>query len=195
MTLIIALCGFMGSGKSYFVKKLEQNSNEGKFLDLDDVVYFKNQTGEKDLAELIEKRGWSYFREKEFRSLKELLQKREYWDETLVLSLGGGTLSDRSLDLFTSIENTVLIWLESSFEKCFERILDEGSEKRPLLKKGKEYIHKLYLERNSLYSRSALTISEDQRKSIGSISDFLGFINKGVENEKGRSGKISQDAR
>ena len=193
--MIIVLCGFMGSGKSYFVKKLQQNSNEGKFLDLDDVVYFNHQAGEKNLAELIERRGWSYFREEEFQSLKSLLQKRENWNETLVLSLGGGTLSGRSLDLFASTEDTILIWLESSFEKCFERILDEGPEKRPLLKKGKEYIHKLYLDRNLLYSKSALTISEEQRGPIETLSDFLGFINKGVKNEKGRSGKISKDAR
>lgn len=175
--MIIALCGFMGSGKSYFVKKLQQNSNEGEFLDLDDVVYFNHQTGEKDLGQLIENRGWAYFRAKEFQSLKELLQKRQYRNETLVLSLGGGTLSDHSLDLFRLMDNTVLIWLESSFEKCFERILNEGSEKRPLLRKGKEYIHKLYLERNSLYSSSALAVSEDQREAIGTLADFLEFIN------------------
>jgi hypothetical protein len=46
-----------------------------------------------------------------------------------------------------------------------------------LLRKGKEYIHKLYLERNSLYSSSALAVSEDQREAIGTLADFLEFIN------------------
>ena len=65
-----------------------------------------------------------------------------------------------------------------NFEKCFERILREGEEKRPLLKKGKGYIHKLYLERKVLYSRSFLKLLEVERESLETLGSLMELINQ-----------------
>mgnify|MGYP002843679841 FL=1 len=176
--MVIILCGFMGSGKSFLVRKLQNAPNEGLFLDLDDVIFSKYRLGEKNLGELIEKRGWEYFREKEYQCLREVLHGKTKDGKSVLLSLGGGALSERSLTLIESMDNSYLIWLESSFEKCFERILREGEEKRPLLKKGKGYIHKLYLERKVLYSRSFLKLPEVERESLETLGSLMELINQ-----------------
>ena len=131
--LIILLCDFMGS-ESLSSWRLFALTPMGKGLfDLDDVVFEKFEKGEKTLGELIERRGWDFFREKEFDCLESFLSKSVNAPDYFVLSLGGGSLNSRSLSLINSTDQSVLIWLESSFEKCFERILKEGAGKRPLL--------------------------------------------------------------
>lgn len=176
--MVILLCGFMGSGKSFFAKKLQNGQGEGLFLDLDDVIFSKYRLDEKSLGELIEKRGWGFFRDKEYQCLREILHGKSKEGENLILSLGGGTLSERSLTLIESMGHSYLIWLESSFEKCFERILREGEGKRPLLKKGKDYIHKLYLERKVFYSRSFLRLPEVERESLETLGGLIELINQ-----------------
>jgi len=177
--LIILLCGFMGSGKSFLMETLHSNSEgRGSFYDLDDAVLDDFGKGEKTLGEFIEKKGWEFFREKEFDCLKGFLSQAVGQSDYLVLSLGGGSLNHRSLSLIKSIDTSVLIWLESSFEKCFERISKEGAEKRPLLKKGKDFIYKLYLERKSLYEKSHLSVSTDDLEKIKSLDDLIQFIHE-----------------
>ena len=61
--LIILLCGFMGSGKSFLMESLHKNSKgKGSFFDLDDEVFDKFGAGEDSLSDLIEKKGWDFFR-------------------------------------------------------------------------------------------------------------------------------------
>ena len=177
--MIILLCGFMGSGKSFLMESLYKSSKgKGSFFDLDDIVLNKFGEGEKTLGELIEKRGWSFFREKEFFCLKDFLHEAENNPSCCILSLGGGTLNNRSLDLIKTSDRSTLIWLETSFEKCFERISKEGEEKRPLLKKGREFIHKLYLERKLLYGRSHMSVSMDDLEKIKGLDDLIQLIHE-----------------
>ena len=177
--LIILLCGFMGSGKSFLMESLQKNSRgKGSFFDLDDEVFDKFGVGEDSLSSLIEKKGWDFFREKEFLCLKDVLNMASSTKAFCVLSLGGGSLNEESLKLIKSTDRSVLIWLETSFEKCFERILRDGAGKRPLLKKGKRFIHKLYLERKSLYEKSHMSISTGDLEKIKDIDGLIELIHE-----------------
>ena len=177
--LIILLCGFMGSGKSFLMESLHKNSKDkGSFFDLDDEVFDKFGAGEESLSDLIEKKGWDFFREKELLCLEDFLGFAARSQALCVLSLGGGSLNEESLKLIKSTDRSVLIWLETSFEKCFERILRDGAGKRPLLKKGKSFIHKLYLARKSLYEKSHMSISMDDLEKIKDIDGLIELIHE-----------------
>ena len=177
--LIILLCGFMGCGKSFLMDFLHKNSGgKGVFSDLDNVVLDKFGSDESSLSDLIEEKGWDFFREKEFLCLKEFLDKAKKNKGFCVLSLGGGSLNEESLKLINSTDKSVLIWLETSFEKCFERISRDGVGRRPLLKKGKGFIHKLYLERKSLYEKSHITISTDDLEKIKDLDGLIDLVHE-----------------
>ena len=87
-------------------------------------------------------------------------------------------MSEESLKLIKSTEGSVLIWLETSFEKCFERISKDGVGKRPLLKKGKSFIYKLYLERRSLYEKSHMSISSDDLENVTDLDGLIGLVHE-----------------
>lgn len=177
--MVIFLCGFMGSGKSFFMEHLQKNSaGKGSFSDLDDVVFDKFGKGEKSLSDLIEKKGWEFFREKELLCLNNFLDEAKKGQGNYVLSLGGGSLNVESLELIKSTDGSTLIWLETSFEKCFERALKDGVGKRPLLKKGKNFIYKLYLERKSLYEKSHMSISTDDLEKVKDLDGLIELIHE-----------------
>lgn len=84
----ILICGFMGSGKTSLLEKLKKNSGSyAAFHDLDDVLLGRFGESFKSLGDLIEYRGWDYFRRVESEVLGEFLSAS---DENLVLALGGG---------------------------------------------------------------------------------------------------------
>ena len=57
-------------------------------------------------------------------------------------------------------------------------ILQDGAGKRPLLKKGKSFIHKLYLERKSLYEKSHMSIPMDDLEKIKDIDGLIELIHE-----------------
>ena len=87
-------------------------------------------------------------------------------------------MNEESLKLINSTDKSVLIWLETSFEKCFERISRDGVGRRPLLKKGKGFIYKLYLERKSLYEKSHITISTDDLEKIKDLDGLIDLVHE-----------------
>ena len=81
--MIVALLGYMGSGKSTIGKKLA--ALEGyTFLDLDDFI---EQQEQLSIADLFEQRGHIEFRKLEIKAVQQIC--RSY--SNLVLALGGGT--------------------------------------------------------------------------------------------------------
>tara|TARA_Y100000780_G_scaffold232594_1_gene268661 strand:+ start:330100 stop:330570 length:471 start_codon:yes stop_codon:yes gene_type:complete len=139
------LCGFSGAGKSQYLKELS-NSEQYKnyqFYDLDDYI-FSSLTGYSGLGEAIEDKGWEWFRSTEQSKLMELLNRENVW-----VALGGGTLTQDLVKKLKSYENIKGFWLNTDFETCWSRI--EGDTNRPLVKKGKQALRELYLEREPLY--------------------------------------------
>lgn len=137
----VFLTGFMGSGKTTFLKALEKMSQEKiLYLDLDELML--NFYQEKSVKSVVDKIGWDAFRKKEVELAESWLNS----NERFVLALGGGTLT---FDLAKKIkEKASLVWLDTPFKMCLERI---RSSDRPLKELSDKEIQMLYKKRLYLY--------------------------------------------
>ncbi len=162
----IYLCGFMGAGKSTLLKRLAV-SKEINCYDLDDLLL--NEAQEKTVGALVEKNGWPFFRALEQKKISELMNS----SQSFILALGGGALTE---DLVKKLnEKGALIWLNTPFDVCYERVLIEGL-KRPLVAQGKASLAKLFDEREALYSLSRYQFSPEIQEQIQSPVDLLDLI-------------------
>lgn len=140
------ICGFSGAGKT---QKLSQIKDSGdyqgyQFIDLDDHIFETHKVFHKNLGELIEEKGWQWFRKTEDIVLFELLRKDKVW-----VSLGGGTLSDGICDKLSQQKDLKIFWLDATFEACWERIKNDPN--RPMSALGQEKMYDLYRKRCLLY--------------------------------------------
>ncbi len=137
----IALTGFMGVGKSSVSRHLAHILGCKK-VDLDAII--ESSEGRK-IAEIIDAKGETQFREIETNSLRRVLEE----SDARILSLGGGTWTlERNRQLlhdrgFTSV------WLESTFEHCWLNIAFSRKD-RPLARNKQKAI-KLFEERQKSY--------------------------------------------
>lgn len=151
----IFLIGFMGSGKTYFGKKLSQKINL-PFFDLDELI---EQHEQKSIVELFDSKGENYFRTIE----KNILHDFAEANESFVLSTGGGTPC-----FFDSINYMNLcgisIWINTPTDILFDR-LSKGKSKRPLIKnltpsQLKVFINSKIAERKLVYEKANYVINE-----------------------------------
>lgn len=137
----IALTGFMGVGKSSVARHLSHMLRCEK-IDLD---IFTEENEKRKIAEIIETDGEPRYRHIETKNLKQVLQE----NKTQILSLGGGTWTVEENRKLIKMQSFTSIWLESSFEHCWQNIRFSRKE-RPLAK-NKEQARKLFDERQKLY--------------------------------------------
>jgi shikimate kinase len=141
----IYLYGFMGCGKSYIARKSGLD-----YIDLD------KQLG--DIPKIFAEHGEKYFRELEFNALKIA--------NADIISLGGGALTNPESAKYAK-ENAVVVFIDTDFEVCYERI--KNDKNRPLAaNKSKEELFALYNSRLEHYRNAAdYTIKgEDEWLSI-----------------------------
>jgi shikimate kinase len=151
----IYLSGFMGSGKSYIAKNSGLN-----FTDLD--KYIEKQQG-LTIPEIFAEHGEIYFRNLELAALKEI--------KSDLVSLGGGALTFPETADFAR-KNAVVIFINTPFETCYERIKNDKS--RPLaVNKTKEELHELYNSRIRHYTETADYISANENEVEGIINAYL----------------------
>jgi shikimate kinase len=168
------LCGFMGSGKSNFGKRLVKDAdNPLRHIDMDEEIYLKYGDPDNDshLGDMIERIGWDEFRRLESDFLEKLLRIKHC---NILVSLGGGVLSASNLKLIQHSNESFLVWLDTPFETCWGRI--SGGEERPLVKQGKEALEKLYQERLPAYSTANIKLSEIEQKQLQSFSELSSML-------------------
>ncbi len=130
MVSLLALTGFMGSGKTTVGRALAELLGWG-FIDLDE--YFAKREGCTITAYFAAK-GEQAFRAREYEFLEALLAQTA-GEDGVVLALGGGTLeSDPAVSLLR--ERAMVVYLETSAGEAWGRV--EGSE-RPLAKDRREF--------------------------------------------------------
>jgi len=171
--ILIFICGFMGAGKSTLISRINEENSGFQFVELDSYILDKFGKGEKSVAELIEKNGFNEFRNFEDQALKDIVNSNKF--EGLVVSLGGGILSDTNLEFILRLENSYLVWADTPFEPCYQRII-ENREQRPLASMSKSELQELYLERLVNYKRATVRISVEQLAKIKNLEDFLSLI-------------------
>ena len=141
----IALCGFMGSGKTTVGRKVARLTG----LPFVDVDHYIEETEGMTIPEIFAAHGEPYFRDVETRCIRELSQR-----EGIVLSLGGGSVL-RPENVAAVKENGLLILLDTPFFRIVKNL--SYSTNRPLLDKEDKLAEtrRLYQARRPIYDKAA----------------------------------------
>lgn len=143
----IILIGFRCVGKTTVGKKLAEALN-WKFLDLD--IEIQKET-KKTIKELVEEKGWDYFRKVE-RDLMKRLEEME----NVIIALGGGSVIHEE-EMKKLLDKSFIVWLYSSPEVILERIKRDEKTffQRPPLKNFnlEREIKEVLKERLPLYEK------------------------------------------
>lgn len=170
----IYLTGFMTSGKST-IGPILANVLGLEFFDLDREI---EREEKQTIVEIFEKKGESYFREVESRTLNRLSK-----NNAVVISLGGGTLVNKNnFDLLKSTGK--IIYLKVSPDNLYKRLKNKID--RPLFrdlvlgeKKEEDFLNKIeYLlnKRRGYYEKADLIIETDSLplgKTIDKIANKI----------------------
>lgn len=119
----IYLIGMMGSGKSTISKDL---SKRLKYNCLDTDKLIVKNSKYKSIPEIFDKKGESYFRDLEAKSLDYFDNKKGF-----VIATGGGIILNKK-NVKKMKENGIVIYLYASIKTLVKRIIN--SKGRPLLK-------------------------------------------------------------
>lgn len=143
--MIVALTGFMASGKSYFGRKAARRCGL-KFADLD--LEMAERSGYGSVNALVAREGMETFRTFETEVLAQLLET----EKDMVLSLGGGTvLSPANREMLH--RKARIIWLDTDLEIIMQRM---NPAIRPVAAgKSREELQVLYAERRPVYESCA----------------------------------------
>jgi shikimate kinase len=117
------LIGMMGTGKTYWCKKLAKKLKVGGY-DLDFLI---ESHEERTIAEIFAEEGEAYFRRAESRILHWFKEKKSF-----VLATGGGTPCFHE-NMQWMNEQGITIWIDEPVEVLVARLQPE-KEHRPLIK-------------------------------------------------------------
>lgn len=164
----VVLVGYMGSGKSSVGKLLGLQLGI-PFYDLDAVIEDIEQLS---ISDLFEKKGELYFRKSENKILQQILHK----DESIVLSLGGGTPCYYNNHELLLQEGVVSFYLKATSAKLVERLQVE-KESRPLvasLNKDEllDFVNKHLFDRSYYYHQVNHVVAIDE-KSVDQLVDEI----------------------
>ena len=169
----IALCGYMGSGKTKAGERLASMLGVD-FVDLDETIKLHEKM---DVPDIFRKKGELFFRKSEHTALKKILSE----EKKTVIALGGGTpCYGNNLDLLK--QNKVkLVYLKANLKTLTDRLFEE-KEERPLIshynekENLEEFVRKHLFERNYFYLQSDLLINIDGKpteKIVEEIGEAL----------------------
>ncbi|MBO4625538.1 MAG: shikimate kinase [Bacteroidales bacterium] len=160
--MLIALTGFMGSGKTS-VGRIVADALGCPFLDLDEVIVKK---AGRSIPAIFEADGEKGFRRLEKQALEQTVAK--YSESTAVLALGGGTVTvPGAIGLLQ--EKTLCIYLQAD-EETLRGNLEGRTEGRPLAGEGWEA---RLAERLPLYEKAAHVILDTNGLAPEEIADEI----------------------
>jgi len=157
----IFLIGMMGSGKTFWTKKIAKWIKSAGY-DLDDLIEI---TEEKTISEIFEEDGEDYFRKLEAKILRWFTEKKKY-----VLAAGGGTPCYHENMNWMKKEGMV-IWLDESLEILVQRLAAEKAH-RPLIAhlSNEEialFLQQKLVERHAYYQQANYRLTSDQITESG----------------------------
>ena len=144
----IFLLGMMGTGKSFWTKKLSKKLKTGGY-DLDFLI---ESHEERTIAEIFDEEGEEYFRKTEAKILRWFGEKK-----TFVLATGGGTpCFHENIDWMN--KNGITIWIDEPIDVLVERLKPE-KEHRPLIRELSDheltsFLSRKLAERDSFYRQA-----------------------------------------
>lgn len=162
----------MGSGKTTIAKLLSEKIKL-KVLDLDKIIEKRLNLSVKTI---FESKGEIYFRKIEHQIFSELMAG----DESMILSLGGGTPCYAGNHLLLNGEGVTSIYLKASIATLCER-LSKATSERPLLaameqEEMQEFIAKHLFDRSFYYNQATFKLAVDGKDTatiVHEIEDLL----------------------
>ncbi|KCV83545.1 shikimate kinase [Actibacterium atlanticum] len=152
----VVMVGMMGAGKTAVGKALAQELGV-QFLDSDEEIV---KAANMSIAEIFERDGEPFFRDKETQVIERLLE-----GERCILSTGGGAfLSDRNRELIS--QKGVSVWLNADLELLWNRV--KHKDTRPLLRTADPHatLRELYRARVPFYRQADLMVDTQAEFSI-----------------------------
>ena len=127
----IVLIGYRGTGKSVVGKLLAKRLGM-QYIGMDAAIVAKSGMS---IPEIVEKSGWTNFRDRESDEARELAGR-----DNIIIDTGGGVI-ERPENIETLQKNACLFWLKASVETIVSRI--QGDSERPALTSGKTFIEEI----------------------------------------------------
>ena len=168
----IIILGYMGSGKTTIAKLLSEKIKL-RVLDLDKSI---EERLDLSVKAIFETKGEIYFRKIEHRIFSELMSN----NESMILSLGGGTPCYAGNHLLLKGEGVTSIYLKASIETLYGRLSTVKSE-RPLLsemeeEEMKEFIAKHLFDRSFYYNQATIKLSVDGKDTAAIVKELEGLL-------------------
>lgn len=161
-TANIYLTGFSGAGKSYIGKELA-GKLQRDFIDIDEIVENKLQ---KTINQIFETEGEEAFRQYEADVLNKIRN-----EERLIVSLGGGTITNKQNQKIIKAHSGFVVYLFSDLKTSLDRI-DINS--RPMLQnKSDQEIERLYSYRQEQYFINSNLIALHNFSNEKTITEML----------------------
>jgi len=158
--LVLALCGFMGSGKSTVGRTLAELLG-WEFVDLDEEI--ERQEGTSIRLIFVE-RGEAEFREIEHNMLTKLMASGR---TRTVVALGGGTHAQHRNEVLLKRAGLRTVFLEVPLEimlgRCYST--EEQNRVRPLAADPAEF-RRLYEARLPSYRRADITVEAGDKSAL-----------------------------
>lgn len=159
----VVLVGMMGAGKTAVGKALALLLGV-PFLDSDaEIEAAANMT----IAEIFERDGEAFFRDRETEVLDRLLE-----NEIGILSTGGGAfLAERNRNLVS--DKGVSVWLNADLNLLWNRVKHKNT--RPLLRtpNPKETLREIYEHRVPIYAMADLSVAAKPDYSIETMAGHV----------------------
>ncbi|MDA1060365.1 MAG: shikimate kinase [bacterium] len=163
----IVLTGLRGSGKTKVGKTLAKKL-AWKFIDLDEEI---EKSEKMKIAQIVELRGWEYFRAVESKITEKISKV-----ENTVIATGGGTLINQDNEKALK-KNARIIYLYRKPEECCEYIKNDTN--RPALTNNEtleEEMKQLYRERNGVYCKSAFRVIERTKNYKKDAEEIINIL-------------------
>jgi shikimate kinase len=158
---VVALSGFMGSGKTT-VGRLAAAALGWTFVDLDDEIERRERCS---IGEIFARGGEAAFRHVELDALQGVFARQEA-DDGLVLGLGGGTVTQTEARAILATRSTMVL-LAVSPEVAWERVSGSG---RPLAVSWEAFSALLGL-RADVYQESADLVIDTEALTPAEVAD------------------------
>jgi shikimate kinase len=164
-TSIVALAGFMGSGKTTVGQQLARQL-AWRFVDLDDRI---EQAAGLGISEFFDRHGEPSFRLLEAAQLRAALGRSFELREPAVLALGGGTYAQHGAPEFLKTQNVPVIWLDAPLETLLARCMTMTG--RPLFRDEVSF-RSLHAQRLPSYQQADYRVDGNREPSL-IVADIL----------------------
>lgn len=156
----VVMVGMMGAGKTAIGTQLSRLLSV-PFIDSDDAIV---SAANRSIAEIFERDGEPFFRQKETQIIQRLLE-----GEKCILSTGGGAfMSPENRKLIK--EKGVSVWLRADLELLWQRVRHKTT--RPLLRTDnpRATLKEIYNARVPIYALADLAVDAEADLSIDGMA-------------------------